>query len=89
MKKLWVTVVLAGALGMALLAGPSSAPAANCGTYAGSPVITKGDVACRKAKAIVKEFIKVRKSSIQGYKCKGSATKVYCQSGGKSISWKK
>jgi hypothetical protein len=89
MKKLWVALVLVGALGVALLAGPSSAPAANCGNYAGSPVITTGDVACRKAKAIVKEFIKVRKSSIQGFKCKGSATKVYCKADAKSVSWKK
>ena len=89
MKKLWVVMVLAGALGVALLAGPSSAPAANCGDYAGSPVITKGDVACRKARAIVKEFIKVRKPSIQGYNCKGSASEVYCKAGAKQISWKK
>jgi hypothetical protein len=89
MKKVWVTVLLAGALGAALLAGPTAAPAANCGNYAGSPVITKGDVACRKAKAIVKEFIKVNKKSIQGYNCKGSDTKVFCKSGQKSISWKK
>ena len=89
MKKLWVVMVLAGALGVALLAGPSSAPAANCGDYAGSPVITKGDVACRKAKAIVKEFIKVRKPSIQGFNCRGSATKVFCTAGAKEISWKK
>ena len=89
MKKVWVTVLLAGALGVALLAGPTSAPAANCGNYAGSPVITKGNVPCRKAKAIVKEFIKVRKPSIQGYNCKGSATKVFCRADAKTISWKK
>ena len=89
MKKVLAVVALTGALGVALLAGPGSAPAANCGDYAGSPVITKGDVACRKAKAIVKEFLKVRKPSIQGFHCKGSATKVYCQAGGKSVSWKK
>ena len=89
MKKLWVTMLLVGALGVALLAGPSSAPAANCGNYAGSPVKTTGGVECRKAKAIVKEFIKVRKSSIQGYRCKGSATKVYCKADAKIIRWKK
>ena len=50
---------------------------------------TTGEVACRKAKAIVKEFIKVRKSSIQGFSCKGSATKVYCSADAKSIRWKK
>jgi hypothetical protein len=90
MKKVWVAVVLSGALGVALLAGPTSAPAANCGNYAGSPVITKGEVPCRKAKAIVKEFIKVNKPRLQGYTCKGSDTKVFCKApGGKSISWKK
>jgi hypothetical protein len=89
MKKLLAVMALAGALGVGLLAGPSAAPAANCGDYAGSPVITTGDVACRKAKAIVKEFIKVRKPSIQGYRCKGSATRVYCRADAKSISWKK
>jgi hypothetical protein len=89
MKKLWVAAVLAGVLGVALLAGPTSAPAANCGNYAGSPVKTKGDVACRKAKAIVKEFIKVRKKRIQGYNCKGNATKVNCRSAEKEIEWEK
>jgi hypothetical protein len=89
MKKLGVTLVLTGILGVALLAGPSAAPAANCGEYAGAPVITKGDVACRKARAIVKEFLKTRKSRIQGYNCKGSATRVYCKAGVKSVSWKK
>jgi hypothetical protein len=89
MTKLWATMALVCALGVALLAGPSSAPAANCGNYAGSRVITKGDVVCRKAKAIVKEFLKTRKSRIQGFNCKGSATRVYCKSGAKSISWKR
>jgi hypothetical protein len=89
MKRFWVAVILTGALGAALLAGPSAAPAANCGNYSGSPVITKGDIACRKAKAIVKEFIKVRKPRIQGFNCKGSSTKVTCKSGAKQISWKK
>ena len=89
MKKLWVALVLSGALGVALLAGPSSAPAANCGNYAGSPVITKGEVPCRKAKAIVKEFLKLRKPDIQGWDCKGSSSRVYCSIPGKSIRWRK
>jgi hypothetical protein len=89
MKRLWIVIALTAALGTALLAGPSAAPAAKCGNYAGSPVITKGDIACRKATAIVKEFIKVRKSRIQGFNCKGSATNVYCKSGKKQIIWKK
>jgi len=89
MKKVCVLVVLTSLLGVALLAGPGSASAANCGKFAGSPVITTGHVACRKAKAIVKEFIKVRKKSIQGYRCKGSRTKVYCKADAKTIRWKK
>ena len=89
MTRLWIVVAVTAAFGAALFAGPTAAPAANCGDYAGSPVITKGDIACRKAKAIVKEFIKVRKSRIQGFNCKGSATRVYCKAGNKTISWKK
>jgi hypothetical protein len=89
MKRLSIALAATAALGIAVLGGSGTATAANCGNYAGSPVITHGDVPCRKAKAIVKEFIKVRKSSIQGYNCKGSDTKVYCKAAGKSISWKK
>jgi hypothetical protein len=89
MKRLLIVIATTAAFGAALFAGPTAAPAANCGNYAGSPVKTKGDIACRKAKAIVKEFIKVNKPRLQGFNCKGSDTKVFCKSGAKSISWKK
>ena len=89
MRKLLVAVVSTGALGVALLAGPSAAPAANCGKYAGSPVKTKGYVDCGKAKQIIKEFIRVDEREIQGYICKGSDTKVFCKDGKKEISWRK
>lgn len=90
MKRLVVVVALTGALGIALFpaAGPAGA-AENCGAYAGADVIVNGDVPCRKAKAIVKEFIKVRKARIQGFNCTGSSSKVNCKSGAKKISWKK
>jgi hypothetical protein len=83
-------MALTGALGAALIAttGPAAA-AENCGAYAGGDVIVKGGVPCRKAKAIVKEFIKVRKSRIQGFNCKGSSTKVNCKSGSKTVKWQK
>ncbi len=89
MKKLWTAVVVTGTLGVALLAGPSAAPAANCGNYAGSPVKTKGFVECGKAKQIIKEFIRVGEKEIQGYICKGSDTNVFCKDGNKQISWRK
>jgi hypothetical protein len=89
MKKFWAAAVLTGAMGVALLAGPSAAPAANCGNYAGSPVKTKGYVDCGKAKAVVKEFIKVNRKTIQGFACKGTDTNVFCKDGSKEISWKK
>ncbi len=78
-----------GAMGVALVAGPSAATAANCGNYQGSPVKTKGPVECSKAKSIVAEFVKVNKKSIQGYTCKGTDTNVFCKLDKKEISWKK
>jgi hypothetical protein len=89
MRRVLATIASTVALGAALLATPGSATAGNCGNYAGSAVIATGDVACRKAKAIVKEFLKVRKSSIQGYRCKGSSSRVHCKLDAKTISWRK
>jgi hypothetical protein len=89
MRRVLTVVISCGVLGVAVFGGPSAASAANCGNYAGGAVITKGDVNCRKAKAIVKEFLKVRKSRIQGFNCKGSSTRVSCKSGDKQITWKK
>ena len=88
MRRVLATIASTVALG-ALLAIPGSATAGNCGKFAGSAVTKTGDVPCRKAKAIVKEFLKLREASIQGYDCKGSRTRVYCSTPGKSIRWKK
>ncbi|MGH2956161.1 MAG: hypothetical protein ACRDL6_04110 [Solirubrobacterales bacterium] len=89
MRHVLATIASTVALAAALLAAPGSATAGKCGNYAGSAVIATGEVPCRKAKAIVKEFLKVRKSSIQGYNCNGSRTRVFCRLDAKSIRWKK
>jgi hypothetical protein len=89
MRRLLAVLASTAALGTALLALPGSAAAGNCGNFAGSAVIATGDVPCRKAKAIVKEYLKLRKPDIQGWDCKGSSSSVYCSTPGKSIRWRK
>jgi hypothetical protein len=86
-RRLFATLALTGALAAAVLSLPGPASAANCGSYSGGNVIAKGPVSCKKARAIVKEFLKKRKSSVQGYHCKGSSAKVRCRLGQKKISW--
>jgi hypothetical protein len=71
-----------------MIAIPGTAAAADCGKLNGGTVKTKGGVAsCRKARAIVKEFMKTRKSAIQGYKCGGSSQRIECRLDRKRIIW--
>jgi hypothetical protein len=86
-KRLLATLALTAALATAVLALPGPVAAANCGSYSGGNVIVKGPVSCKKARAIVKEFLKKRKASVQGFHCQGSSAKVRCKLGQKRISW--
>jgi hypothetical protein len=88
LKRLSATIALAGALAVAMIAIPGPAAAAYCGKLNGGTVKTKGQVSsCRKARSIVKEFLKTRNSSIQGYRCSGSSRRVECKLDRKRIIW--
>ena len=90
MKRISATIALTAALAAALIAMPGPATAADCGRLNGGTMKTKGNVSsCRKARTIVKEFMKTRNSSIQGYRCSGSSVRVECKLDRKRINWKR
>jgi hypothetical protein len=88
MKGIVIGSLLAAILGLALLA-PGAVAARSCG---GGVTVT-GNVYCSKAKRIVQEFIRTRKTNVQGYKCSGRSsggrlTLVNCRLQEKLIRWK-
>jgi hypothetical protein len=88
MTRTLIGAVMAASLALALLA-PGASAARNCG---GGVTVT-GAVDCGKAKRIVKEFIRTRKTNLQGYKCSGRGSGgrlsvVNCRQQEKLIHWK-
>jgi hypothetical protein len=88
MTRTLIGAVMAASLGLALLA-PGASAARRCG---GGGTVT-GVVDCGKAKRIVKEFIRTRKTNVQGYKCSGRSSGgrlsvVNCRLQEKLIHWK-
>ena len=88
MKRLLITVALAGLLCAAFLATAGPAAAVNCG----GGVSVTGGTPCWKAKRIVKEFLKTRKRAVQGFRCSGRSsggriTVANCKLRGKKIHW--
>jgi hypothetical protein len=88
MTRTLIGAMIAASLALALLA-PGAAAARSCG---GGVTVT-GAVDCGKAKRIVKEFIRTRKTNVQGYKCSGRSsggrlTVVNCRLQYKLIHWK-
>jgi hypothetical protein len=85
----FVSMTVAAAIAVALLAAPGAGAATSCGGH----VTVKGAVPCYKARAIVKEFKRTRNYKIQGFKCSGTisggqVTEVNCHLTAKRIHWK-
>ena len=88
MKQLLISVIAACTLALVLLVAAGPATAVTCG----GGVTVKGGTPCWKAKRIVKEFKKTRKSQVQGFSCSGSfvrgrAVTVNCKLLNKKIHW--
>ena len=88
MGRLTIAAGLAVILVAALLALAGPAEAVDCG----GGVTVKGGTPCWKAKRIVKEFKKTRRSSVQGFSCSGRTSAgrvvvVNCKLGNKRIHW--
>jgi hypothetical protein len=88
MKRLLIPSLVLAAVIVALLPTPGVA-ARSCG----HGVTVSGDVPCYKARSIVNEWKKTRKTHIQGYKCSGTVsggrvTAVKCRLQDKTIRWK-
>ena len=73
-----------------MLIGPAPLMAADCGQYKGGKLTTKGAVnSCDKARRIVRDYLKYRVPSIQGFTCNGGDRKVVCALDRKRVIWKK
>jgi hypothetical protein len=88
MKRLLMTMALAGLLCTAFLVTAGPAAAVNCG----GGVTVKGGTPCWKAKRIVKEFRKTRERRVQGFTCGGKSSGgrlvvVNCKLQNKLIHW--
>jgi hypothetical protein len=88
MRALLIITVATGLLCAALLITPGATAAVNCG----GGVTVKGGTPCWKAKRIVKEFKKTRKSHVQGFSCSGRTSggrlvEVNCKLQNKRIHW--
>ena len=87
MRRLLTTAVLACLVCVGLLIAAVPAGAVDCGG-----VTVKGGTACWKAKSIVKEYKKRRKSHVQGFDCSGRSSggrivEVNCKLQNKRIHW--
>jgi hypothetical protein len=88
MRRFLISVGLAAILTAALLALAGPAAAVDCG----GGVTVKGGTPCWKAKRIVKEFRRTRKSKVQGFSCSGRTSGgrvvvVNCKLVNKRIHW--
>jgi hypothetical protein len=88
MRRVLIPALVLAAVIVALLPSPGLA-ARSCG----HGVTVTGDVPCYKARSIVSEWKKTRRSHIQGYKCSGTVsggrvTAVKCRLLDKIIRWK-
>jgi hypothetical protein len=89
MRRLLISLVLAGLLGATVLLSAGATAATSCGGH----VTVTGGTSCRKAKSIVAEYKKTRKRHIQGFNCTGKKsggriTVVDCRLQEKRIHWK-
>jgi hypothetical protein len=90
MKRILATIAPTAALAAALIAIPRPAAAADCGMLKGGTLKTKGRVSsCGKARSIIRDFLKTRNRSIQGYTCSGSSRRVECKLDRKLIIWQR
>jgi hypothetical protein len=88
MNPLVLSAILVGIFSIALLAAGGATAAVNCG---GGVTVT-GGTPCWKAKRIVKEVKKTRKSHVQGFNCGGKSSggrlvAVNCKLQNKKIHW--
>jgi hypothetical protein len=100
MRRLWVTLVLSGALGAALLAAPGQAAepsGTDCGKLGIKGHVFAEGVGCSQARSIVKSFLKKSQSQgsdaiVQGFSCHGSTPgrkmAVKCSRGDQRVRWK-
>jgi hypothetical protein len=88
MGRLLTTAGLACLVCVGMLIAAVPAGAVNCG----GGVTVKGGTACWKAKSIVKEYKKRRKTHVQGFDCAGRSSggrivEVNCKLQSKRIHW--
>ena len=89
MRAVLTTVLLAALLCATVLLTSGAIAAVSCGGH----VTVTGGTSCRKAKSIVAEYKKTRKTHVQGFNCSGKSsggriTVVNCKLQDKRIHWK-